>query len=201
MAPSSALPPFYWFVFGLYEPFLTFCGFLGALRDPKTVSRYRNDVRKTELTPAADSRPAGTVARWRTTGRTAAGYACHHPPAGTCRRSLGPAESLRPCGLPQAPLCPTCAAGEDRPRAAHTLTSGGLSTHWNHVVGAWRQEVGCLQLGRDPMDHYSDRIQSDDPKDNMAYGDWSLCGQERSYHSKAGLTLWGFHIYKGYIDI
>ncbi|KAI0921845.1 hypothetical protein AcW1_004293 [Taiwanofungus camphoratus] len=36
MAPSSALPPFYWFVFGLYEPFLTFCGFLGALRDPKT---------------------------------------------------------------------------------------------------------------------------------------------------------------------
>ncbi|OCH92941.1 hypothetical protein OBBRIDRAFT_790800 [Obba rivulosa] len=33
--PSSALPTFYWLVFGVYEPFLTLCGFLGALADPK----------------------------------------------------------------------------------------------------------------------------------------------------------------------
>ncbi|EMD40771.1 hypothetical protein CERSUDRAFT_80426 [Gelatoporia subvermispora B] len=33
--PSSALPTFYWLVFGVYEPLLTLCGFMGVLADPK----------------------------------------------------------------------------------------------------------------------------------------------------------------------
>ncbi|KAH9853523.1 hypothetical protein C2E23DRAFT_884698 [Lenzites betulinus] len=33
--PSAALPWGYWLVFGLYEPVLAICGFLGALSDPK----------------------------------------------------------------------------------------------------------------------------------------------------------------------
>ncbi|KAF8165287.1 hypothetical protein B0H34DRAFT_688602 [Crassisporium funariophilum] len=34
MAPKSAIPDFYYFCFGAYEPFLTIVGFLGALVDP-----------------------------------------------------------------------------------------------------------------------------------------------------------------------
>ena len=36
--PTTALPTFYYVVFGLYEPLLTSLGFIGALFDPKTVS-------------------------------------------------------------------------------------------------------------------------------------------------------------------
>ena len=36
--PTTALPTFYYIVFGLYEPLLTSLGFIGALFDPKTVS-------------------------------------------------------------------------------------------------------------------------------------------------------------------
>ncbi|KAJ3513279.1 hypothetical protein NLJ89_g3034 [Agrocybe chaxingu] len=36
MSPQSALPDFYYFCFGAYEPFLTTIGFLGALADPLT---------------------------------------------------------------------------------------------------------------------------------------------------------------------
>lgn len=36
--PTTALPTFYYIVFGLYEPLLTSLGFMGALFDPKTVS-------------------------------------------------------------------------------------------------------------------------------------------------------------------
>ncbi|KAH9844256.1 uncharacterized protein C8Q71DRAFT_696888 [Rhodofomes roseus] len=35
-APSTALPTFYFAVFGLYEPLLTILGFMGAVLDPKT---------------------------------------------------------------------------------------------------------------------------------------------------------------------
>ncbi|KDR83681.1 hypothetical protein GALMADRAFT_236015 [Galerina marginata CBS 339.88] len=34
MPPQSAIPDFYYFCFGAYEPFLTIVGFLGALADP-----------------------------------------------------------------------------------------------------------------------------------------------------------------------
>jgi len=34
MPPTSAIPDFYYFCFGAYEPFLTFLGFLGAMADP-----------------------------------------------------------------------------------------------------------------------------------------------------------------------
>ncbi|KAF8812499.1 hypothetical protein BYT27DRAFT_7133211 [Phlegmacium glaucopus] len=34
MPPKSAIPDFYYFCFGAYEPFLTTVGFLGALVDP-----------------------------------------------------------------------------------------------------------------------------------------------------------------------
>ncbi|KZT12501.1 uncharacterized protein LAESUDRAFT_689068 [Laetiporus sulphureus 93-53] len=33
--PSTALPTFYWLVFGVYEPLLTSLGFMGAVFDPK----------------------------------------------------------------------------------------------------------------------------------------------------------------------
>ncbi|KAI9063297.1 hypothetical protein FKP32DRAFT_1592741 [Trametes sanguinea] len=33
--PTTALPWFYWLIFGLYEPLLAICGFLGAMVDPK----------------------------------------------------------------------------------------------------------------------------------------------------------------------
>ncbi|KAF9567337.1 hypothetical protein CPC08DRAFT_773140 [Agrocybe pediades] len=36
MSPKSAIPDFYYFCFGAYEPFLTLVGFLGALADPLT---------------------------------------------------------------------------------------------------------------------------------------------------------------------
>lgn len=36
--PTTALPIFYYVVFGLYEPLLTSLGFMGALLYPKTVS-------------------------------------------------------------------------------------------------------------------------------------------------------------------
>lgn len=36
--PPSALPPFYFAVFAVYEPFLCIVGFLGAILDPKAVS-------------------------------------------------------------------------------------------------------------------------------------------------------------------
>ncbi|KAF8974504.1 hypothetical protein BDZ97DRAFT_1900150 [Flammula alnicola] len=36
MAPTSAIPDFYYFCFGAYEPFLTLVGFLGTLADPLT---------------------------------------------------------------------------------------------------------------------------------------------------------------------
>ncbi|KJA30216.1 hypothetical protein HYPSUDRAFT_196467 [Hypholoma sublateritium FD-334 SS-4] len=36
MPPSSAIPDFYYFCFGAYEPFLTTVGFLGTLADPLT---------------------------------------------------------------------------------------------------------------------------------------------------------------------
>ncbi|KAH9951637.1 hypothetical protein B0H21DRAFT_716847 [Amylocystis lapponica] len=35
MPPTSAIPGFYWLVFGWYEPLLTICGFFGAVIDPK----------------------------------------------------------------------------------------------------------------------------------------------------------------------
>lgn len=43
MSPAhpTALPTFYYVVFGLYEPLLTSLGFMGALFDPKTVSDQR----------------------------------------------------------------------------------------------------------------------------------------------------------------
>jgi len=31
MPPKSAIPDFYYFCFGAYEPFITFVGFLGAI--------------------------------------------------------------------------------------------------------------------------------------------------------------------------
>ena len=36
--PTTALPIFYYVVFGLYEPLLTSLGFVGALLYPKMVS-------------------------------------------------------------------------------------------------------------------------------------------------------------------
>ncbi|THH11477.1 hypothetical protein EW145_g620 [Phellinidium pouzarii] len=36
MAPKSAIPMFYYALFGIYEPLLTVTGFIGALIDPKT---------------------------------------------------------------------------------------------------------------------------------------------------------------------
>ncbi|KAI0796716.1 hypothetical protein C8Q75DRAFT_729587 [Abortiporus biennis] len=35
MSPTSAIPPFYWLIFGWYEPLLTVGGFLGAMLYPK----------------------------------------------------------------------------------------------------------------------------------------------------------------------
>lgn len=35
--PHTALPWFYWLIFGLYEPLLAISGFLGAVFDPKKV--------------------------------------------------------------------------------------------------------------------------------------------------------------------
>ena len=35
--PTTALPWYYWVIFGLYEPLLAMCGFLGAMVDPKKV--------------------------------------------------------------------------------------------------------------------------------------------------------------------
>ncbi|GBE79689.1 hypothetical protein BKA93DRAFT_722917 [Sparassis latifolia] len=37
MAPTSAIPTFYWIMFGCYEPMLTTMGFLGALANPKKI--------------------------------------------------------------------------------------------------------------------------------------------------------------------
>lgn len=37
MAPTSAIPTFYYVLFGIYEPILTVTGFLGAIADPKKV--------------------------------------------------------------------------------------------------------------------------------------------------------------------
>ena len=37
LRPTTALPGFYWAIFGLYEPLLAISGFLGALADPKKV--------------------------------------------------------------------------------------------------------------------------------------------------------------------
>ncbi|KAI5124937.1 hypothetical protein M0805_007364 [Coniferiporia weirii] len=36
MAPGSAIPTFYYVLFGIYEPLLTITGFVGALVDPKS---------------------------------------------------------------------------------------------------------------------------------------------------------------------
>ncbi|KAL0949494.1 hypothetical protein HGRIS_009548 [Hohenbuehelia grisea] len=36
MSPPSAIPDVYYAIFGVYEPFLTVLGFIGALFDPKT---------------------------------------------------------------------------------------------------------------------------------------------------------------------
>ncbi|TDL29552.1 hypothetical protein BD410DRAFT_779992 [Rickenella mellea] len=35
MAPTSAIPPFYYLTFGVYEPIVTVVGFFGAMSDPK----------------------------------------------------------------------------------------------------------------------------------------------------------------------
>ncbi|GLB33875.1 hypothetical protein LshimejAT787_0107590 [Lyophyllum shimeji] len=35
MKPTSAIPDSYYFIFAVYEPFLTVLGFLGALADPQ----------------------------------------------------------------------------------------------------------------------------------------------------------------------
>lgn len=37
MTPTSAIPTFYYVLFGIYEPLLTVTGFLGAVVDPKKV--------------------------------------------------------------------------------------------------------------------------------------------------------------------
>ena len=44
MAPTSAIPTFYYVLFGIYEPLLTLTGFLGALADPKKVTLTLNRV-------------------------------------------------------------------------------------------------------------------------------------------------------------
>ncbi|KAJ7180158.1 hypothetical protein C8R43DRAFT_390546 [Mycena crocata] len=41
MRPTSAIPPHYYAVFAIYEPFLTCLGFLGALLDPKGTHDYQ----------------------------------------------------------------------------------------------------------------------------------------------------------------
>ncbi|TRM67757.1 hypothetical protein BD626DRAFT_564663 [Schizophyllum amplum] len=37
MAPASAVPDVYYYIFGLYEPVLAFLGFIGVLADPKAM--------------------------------------------------------------------------------------------------------------------------------------------------------------------
>ncbi|KAL1743750.1 hypothetical protein HDZ31DRAFT_40188 [Schizophyllum fasciatum] len=53
MAPTSAVPDAYYCIFGLYEPFLTFLGFIGVLADPKAA--YDSQ--------ATDAAPSGPLPR------------------------------------------------------------------------------------------------------------------------------------------
>ena len=66
-SPSSAIPPFYYVLFGIYEPILTVSGFLGALLDPKKVRLVI--CMQSEIIPliySADARQPSTVADWPT---------------------------------------------------------------------------------------------------------------------------------------
>ena len=44
MAPNSAIPMFYWLMFGWYEPLLALGGCVGALLYPKEVRHIRREV-------------------------------------------------------------------------------------------------------------------------------------------------------------
>lgn len=63
MSQLSAIPDFYWVVFGWYEPFLAFAGCLGALLFPKQV-RSKKTVRDGtgSLIKNADICATGSVA-------------------------------------------------------------------------------------------------------------------------------------------
>lgn len=45
MTPTSAIPKFYYLLFGVYEPLVTVTGFLGAIADPKKVCLITYSIR------------------------------------------------------------------------------------------------------------------------------------------------------------
>jgi len=57
MPPTSAIPDVYYAIFGVYEPFLTTLGFVGALYDPKTThdsqAPWPNAIAPSEPLPRA----------------------------------------------------------------------------------------------------------------------------------------------------
>ncbi|PPQ94008.1 hypothetical protein CVT25_009856 [Psilocybe cyanescens] len=59
MPPKSAIPDFYYFCFGAYEPFLTTIGFLGALADPLTA--HNSQAPWTAEVPAYQVLPTATL--------------------------------------------------------------------------------------------------------------------------------------------
>ncbi|KAG5638195.1 hypothetical protein H0H81_001292 [Sphagnurus paluster] len=52
MKQTSAIPDFYYFIFAVYEPFLTFTGFIGAIIDPQGTHNAQAPWRNSSPPPA-----------------------------------------------------------------------------------------------------------------------------------------------------
>ncbi|PPQ98563.1 hypothetical protein CVT24_004054 [Panaeolus cyanescens] len=86
----SAIPDFYYFCFGAYEPFLTTLGFLGSLVDPIAVglSSSRTQPRLNSIYPPGSQCTSFLAKRHNAPNHFASSYSCNTTPTRPCLLAL-----------------------------------------------------------------------------------------------------------------
>ncbi|KAI0750736.1 hypothetical protein C8Q80DRAFT_1153693 [Daedaleopsis nitida] len=152
---TTALPWFYWLIFGLYEPLLAISGFIGALFDPKKV---RHPPRLLALSsfhasPIQGPRCTSPVASRCCSSRTSS--ACSASSTSLCS---GPHASI---SLP----IPHCRRRSSAPSSPPAHRRRRAPQH--HMMAR-------LGMERPPLDHLPHRAESARPQGRMASGHRAL---------------------------
>lgn len=140
MRHNSALPVFYWLVFGWYEPLLASGGALGALLYPEQVSQVPLFCNRGLVNGTAGVHPTSTVAARRNSSRPAPESRSRHIAATRAHsRPARPAQLLHPLGSAETPLVSASNTGEGRRGSPGAPTLRRLPPHLSHSVGNRRR--------------------------------------------------------------
>ena len=136
MSPPTAIPDFYYAVFGVYEPMLVILSAFGTLIYPKQVGQEFLAFRSDRTNNVAGTRSAGSVAAGSTSSRLPPPTNIRdHRTTSTCCWSTGTRQCIPTLYCAQIPVPATCNSRKGRFRPAYPT----------HV---WRHTSSCVHILR-----------------------------------------------------